>query len=991
MVGKMNYSSVPTSMDLENNSSQKKYTVNQNNDKGLVISKALCTLMAIGAILLAMLVGLIVFFLVPRGCSGDAQTPTASLIQNNTPTDNEPKMFHDSSGVSPLERLPRSIKPIHYMIEITPDLVKETIMGTETITIKAVENTDTIIFHLNRITINAKSIDVRLDQKNSQSISVKSQKYLEDQRYRITLDQELESGSTYMLSLEYQGELNKQLQGFYKSEYITPAGDVRSVVPTQFSPTDARRAFPCFDEPSFKAKFSLKIARPGNMTTLSNMPVEKTELIPTVEGSWYWDIYPETPEMSTYLVAFILSDLMSQQSTNNIIKIWSRREYISQTDYAARLAPKILRYFEDYFSIKFPLPKMDMVAVPEFGYGAMENWGLVTFRENSLLFDNHSSTVEDQRTIATVISHEIAHQWFGNLATPKWWNDLWLKEGFATYLQYLGVDKTEPTWKIMEEFLPSEIERAMSVDSLQSSRPISFEVANSLQIQQAFDDISYAKGACIIRMINHFLGEEAFKRGLIKYLEKFKYGNADRNDLFAALTEEAHASGALLPNETVKHIMDTWTEQAGFPVINVVADYQRNTLKLVQKRFLLTTSHSNEETTWWIPISYTSSRSPDFTNTKPKIWMRGDKEVTVEVDPIGEWYLLNINHTGYYIVNYDEKNWKKLIDKIMSIQPLTRAQLISDAMDLARANQLDYNIPLRMLARMAVQDVDIMFIPTIVAFNKLKYLSDILYDTPAFGLFEEYHKSIFKATYQIVDFNDNLDDYITRRIRQTVLEWSCRSSESKCVHESRARFRQWMINDKSSRNRNGTMSMIAPNLRSIIYCTAIREGTDIEWNFAYERYTETSSPSEKNILLDALGCTKLKWLLSRYLDKLIDGYSIRIQDADRVFESVAKNKEGTLIAFDFIRKNWNELLNHYGGGFNILGNMIQSLSKHMTNEFQLEELLRFRDSIKPNISTTTQAFDVAIETVKANVEWMKKNYKQVETWLSTNQEQFYYL
>ncbi|KAG5885709.1 hypothetical protein JTB14_037729 [Gonioctena quinquepunctata] len=283
---------------------------------------------------------------------------------------------------------------------------------------------------------------------------------------------------------------------------------------------------------------------------------------------------------------------------------------------------------------------------------------------------------------------------------------------------------------------------------------------------------------------------------------------------------------------------------------------------------------------------------------------------------------------------------------------------------------------------MAVLDQNIMFVPTFMAFKKMEFLSDILSATPAFGLFEEYHRAIFKATYQMVTFEDPFDDYITRRIRSTVLDWSCRFSDSRCVHESRTLFRSWMINGQQ----------ILPNLREIVYCTAIREGGEIEWDFAYKKYMESNSPSEQNTLLDALGCTRLRWLLSRYLDKLSDGTSIRIQDADRVFESVAKNKIGTPIAFDFLRKNWDDLLNHYGDGFNILAKMIKSLAFQMNTEFQLSELERFRDSIKNNnISTTSSAFESAIETVKANVQWMEKNYHQVEEWFQKYKDHYDYI
>ncbi|XP_050293871.1 aminopeptidase N-like isoform X2 [Anthonomus grandis grandis] len=985
MVGYYN-AGVPTNADLENNSHQKKYTVNQPAGKNLIISKPLCTLMAIGALLLAILAGLVVFFLVPRGCDGiNSSRSVASLTQKED-------IRMSANEVD--ERLPRSIKPLKYTIQIYPDFQNSTTEGRESIVLQPIEDTNTIIFHADEIDIDKDSVKVVKAPNSTAEVPVTHQHYMEGERYKIVLGDQLVKGNDYVLSLNFKGKLNDQLQGFYRCQYPDTMGEIRYAASTQFSPTDARKAFPCFDDPSFKAKFKIRLARPANMTSLSNMPLESTEVVQSVNGTWFWDSYAETPEMSTYLVAFIISDLVKLHSSDSLISIWARREFLTQTDYAGKIAPNILKYFENYFRMTFPLPKIDIVAVPEFGFNAMENWGLITFRENSLLFDNYSSTVEDKRSIATILSHEIAHQWFGNLVTPKWWNDLWLKEGFATYLEYLGVNHVEPSWNILDEFLPGEVERAMALDSLTSSRPISFEVFNSDQIRQAFDEISYAKGACIIRMMNHFLGEETFKNGLIKYLDEHKYGNADRNDLFTSLTEEARLRDTFESNETVKQIMDTWTEQAGFPVVNVDPDYEKGTLKLIQKRFLLTDTSTKDTSKWWIPVSFTSSSAPDFITTTPKFWIKGETEVVKKVGPIGDWYLLNINQTGYYIVNYDEKNWKNIIENIMDFPPLIRAQLISDSMDLARANHLDYDIPLRLIARMAVKDVNIMFVPTAVALNKLRFLSDILYDTPAFGLFEEYHKAIFKQTYDVVDFNDNVDDYITRRIRQTVLEWSCRSPDSTCNHESRALFRNWMIKGSQSSIyivRSKKYIKILPNIRSIIYCTAIREGSTVEWDFVYERFLETTSPTEKNILLDALGCTKLKWLLSRYLDKLIDGYSIRIQDADRVFESVARNEEGSMIAFDFLRKHWNEMLQHYGDGFGILGKMVKSLAVHMNTEFQLKELERFKDSVGSNISTTTQSFDAAIEQVRGNVEWIKKNYNQVEEWLTRHKDQFVYI
>ncbi|VEN41546.1 unnamed protein product [Callosobruchus maculatus] len=973
MVGYYNQG-IPASAELENNSNQKKYTVNRGRpSKSVVISRPLCILMGIGALLLAILVGLVVFFLVPRGCSAGEETPSALTKAVDTVLGGLRKSEDDVD-----ERLPRSIRPTHYRIRIVPYLNTSSTSGWVSMVLKAEEDTSEIIFHARNISIDKHSVTVR---KNSSQIKINAQDYAEGDKYKIRLDETLSKGDECEVSMGYTGVLDRHLKGFYKGKYISARNNESYFASTQFSPTDARKAFPCFDEPYFKAKFTISLARPFNMTTLSNMPLGKVEAYEH-DKSWYWDDYPETPDMPTYLVAFMVSDLQSTQSTDHRIKMWARNDLIHFTAYAGDLAPKILRYFEEYFGTSFPLPKIDIVAVPEFGFSAMENWGLITFRENVLLIDPATSTNSDKREAAVVLGHEIAHQWFGNLVSPKWWNDLWLKEGFATYLEYFGVDSANPDWKIAEEFLLTETHRAMGVDALESARAISFEVKNSKQIRQAFDDISYAKGACIIRMMNNFLGEAVFKTGLINFLHKYQYGVADREDLFTSLTEEAHKNGILPPNVTVGGIMETWTERPGFPVVHSIADYENNKLLLSQKRFFL--SGKQEKSSWWIPISFTAKKTldenADFSETKPKYWMRGEHQIEEDADLRNiSWYLLNVNHTGYFIVNYDEKNWRALSDNIMNLPPLTRAQLISDSMDLASASLISYDIPLRMIARMATQDKMIMIIPTLATLNKLDFLNNMLYNTPAFGLFEEFHSKIFKQTYNIVtQFEGLVDVYITNRIRRVVLEWSCRSSISKCAHEARHRFRERMIHN----------TVIHPEVRSTVYCTAIREGGDIEWKWAYRRYLDTPSISEKNIILDALGCTKEKWLLSRYLDSLTAGSSIRVQDADKVFSSVAANPDGMPIAFDFLRKNWNALLNRYGDGFSIVAKMIRSLATHMNTEFQLSEFQRFKDSVKQNISTTASAFDAAIEQVRANVNWMNRNYEEVESWLQQHRDYF---
>ena len=422
--------------------------------------------------------------------------------------------------------------PIKYNVKLIPFIIPDnfTIDGSVTVFFRAAERgSNNITLHSADMEIDRSSVKVREVDRNRRKIKdigVQSQGYDKDREFHITYIQgSIEKEKYYEISMNFVAHLNDNLKGFYRSVYKNrKTNEQEYIAVTQFQPTDARRAFPCIDEPAIKAKFEVSLGRLKEMTSISNMPLKQNgKGVPMKNTDEYvWDHYQESVPMSTYLVAFVVSRFgfeISPKTGNGVeFRIWARKDALDQIAYAKDIGPKILKHFEEYFNISYPLPKQDMIAIPDFGAGAMENWGLITYRETALLYKEGVSAASNKQRIATVVSHELAHQWFGNLVTPSWWTDLWLNEGFASYVEYLGVEAVQPELKLLEQFVIQDLQDVFSIDALASSHPISIPVKHPDEINEIFDRISYAKGASIIRMMDKFLTEKTFRGGLTNYL-----------------------------------------------------------------------------------------------------------------------------------------------------------------------------------------------------------------------------------------------------------------------------------------------------------------------------------------------------------------------------------------------------------------------------------------------------------------------------------------
>lgn len=448
-----------------------------------------------------------------------------------------------------------------------------------------------------------------------------------------------------------------------------------------------------------------------------------------------------------------------------------------------------------------------------------------------------------------VISHELAHQWFGNLATHKWWTDLWLKEGFSTYMSNWAMTQVYPEWRTEETFAIRAFHAAMSKDSDASSRRMYNAVATTADIRSLFDPITYSKGAIMLRMMNSFLGEEAFKAATRAYLKEFEYGNAVQDDLWLLMTDNGHKYETLPIDLSVKEVMDSWTLQPGYPVVR--ATKRDNSVVVTQQRFQFPAPKDNETSRWYVPITYATADGK-----VQQRWLTPDmKELVLEDVLAGNrWMYLNVNRTGYYRVHYDYDLTLMLTRHYQSFPEVTRAQIIDDALHLARAQVATYDIPLTFLLRMADQSKDVL--SWMAASKGLEYLDQMMMRESAYDAYKTVMKHILKPAYNLIGFDEKDDEsHVQLTQRAQIVKFACDFGYDRCTNSAQLLYREWMRTPQENK--------IKPNMKDIVYCVAMREGGLPEWKFAHKQYLETSSASERETLLTALGCTQKPWLLSK--------------------------------------------------------------------------------------------------------------------------------
>ncbi|XP_060014743.1 aminopeptidase N [Lagenorhynchus albirostris] len=964
--------------------------------KGFYISKALGILgILLGVAAIATIIALSVLYDQEKNQNAGYATtvaPTSPVTTITTAT------TLDQSKPWNRYRLPTTLLPDSYKVKLRPYLTPNEnglyiFTGTSIVRFICKAPTDVIIIHskkLNYTTTQGHMVALRGVGAFSVPDIARTELVEPTEYLVVHLKGSLEAGRMYEMESTFQGELADDLAGFYRSEYME--GNVKKVLATtQMQSTDARKSFPCFDEPAMKATFNITLIYPNGFTALSNMPPKGPSVPFAKDPKWNVIEFETTPVMSTYLLAYIVCEFTSVETVapNNVqVGIWARPNAIAENhgNYALNVTGPILDFFAKHFDTPYPLPKSDQVALPDFNAGAMENWGLVTYRENSLLFDPQASSSSNKERVVTVIAHELAHQWFGNLVTLAWWNDLWLNEGFASYVEYLGADYAEPTWNLKDLMVPNELYHVMAVDALASSHPLTTpaeEVNTPAQISEMFDSISYSKGASVIRMLSEFLTEDLFRKGLASYLHAFAYQNTTYLDLWEHLQMAVNNQSAVELPDTVRAIMDRWTQQMGFPVITV----DTKTGSISQKHFLLdpesnVTRPSVFKYLWIVPISSIKNG-----NLQDHYWLQGNATAQNNMFKTGaeEWVLLNVNVTGYYQVNYDENNWRKIQNQLQ-IRPLTipvinRAQVIYDSFNLASARIVPVTLALNNTLFLKSETE---YMPWQAALSSLRYFKLMFDRSEVYGPMKNYLRNQVEPLFL---YFENLTQNWTKRPESLMDQYNeinaistaCSNGLPKCEELAKNLYNQWMEDPQNN--------PIHPNLRSTIYCNAIAQGDQKEWDFAWRQLRQARLVNEADKLRSALACTNQVWLLNRYLSYTLNPDLIRKQDATSTINSIASNVLGQSLAWDFVQSNWKKIFQDYGGGSFSFSNLIQAVTRRFSTEFELQELEQFKkNNMDVGFGSGTRALEQALEKTKANIKWVKENKEVVLKWFTEHSQ-----
>lgn len=886
-------------------------------------------------------------------------------------------------------RLPKKFIPLQYNLSIHPKWDSDEFSGSIIIdfTINMLENlnlTNWLILHAKNLTINRwkflDKISNRLEKMECRKFDQFALKLPENFLMNII--------QNFSIEIEFHGNYSKELDGLYISNYID--GDEhtkKSIVTTHFEPVSARKMIPCLDEPSFKAVFIVSIFRPINMISLSNAALQKSVKLIDYNDSMVLDTFEPTLKMSTYLLALVVCDYKSvsdRTRSGTLVSIYAPQFQLSQASFALTIAVRALEYFETYFNIPYPMSKIDLITISDFKAGAMENWGLVTFRDVYILYDREKSSLISQEWVATVVVHELSHQWFGNLATMKWWNDLWLNEGFANFMENFVTDDLEPSWNLRSAYVADPFENALALDGLYSTHPVSniadLDVAD---IESSFDEITYDKGSSLIRSLSSIVSPDVFRTALYDYLLQHRYSNADKNDLWAALNR--HLSKLDTANVSMVDFMNSFTSQSGYPLIEI-SSFENGTFLMNQSRFFYLRDFflaENNSALWFVPL--TVKFSGHVLNRT--FWMKQEKQISIDTGfktTPQKWYLVNINKTGFYRINYPIDNWLALIDEITSLSTEERIGLLTDAFALVELGKLPINILFDLMTAMIGKNERSRGVWATLS-QTFMSLEHLLRESNIYETYRKFVAHLIKPVYEKADWTFWMWN-ATTNVRATheqvivqlaILRLACSFNVGDCRQKASAQFSAFLDSNQS----------LSVDLRLLTCAYWLKSNPENGFDRVLSLYNTSLVPGEKSDYLSCLSFTGLAWQLNKFLELSIEQFTVRSSQTAKVFWTIADNYPGgEFMVWRFMTKNFDRLIDYVS--LNMLSKFVKICSIFRT-KYDYGQFTTFFGT--KSLGSARQAYQQTKERILINIQFLSFNNETMIRYFEEKKPTLFYI
>jgi len=901
-----------------------------------------------------------------------------------------------SLDLSTMYQLPTSATPSSYHLKLAFHVVSRAYRGSVSTRLKIHQPSSEIFLNSKNLDMEQISIGPDKSDGDNAEKNIKgkvTEIHKKNGVCRLTFEEELQPGD-HILRIVFNGKIRSGLQGVYLNKFVNSEGEECDGVCTMLAATEARSFFPCWDQPDAKCTFDLQILTHDGLEPLSNMTSVKEEELGEDEreivqffqpkaDTWKCFSFKRSPKMSTYLLCVVIGkfNCLSQQVGDTQISIYSPLHRTTEAQFALDISVKCINIFNTFFGINYCLPKLDLIAVSSLSVGAMENWGLIVFRENSLLVDPLIASGAQLQAVATIVAHEISHQWFGNLVTMSWWSDLWLNEGFATFMQYYATDKIFPEFKVWEQFCGDVLIPSLQLDALENSHPIKVKVSDPSEIDEIFDKISYRKGASVIRMLFSIMGEETFSAGIRLYMNRYKYSNATTAHLWSCLEACSDLQ--------VEDLMSCWVDNVGFPILKVSlkepeCDENCAVICISQERFSAA-HHCNEGLLWQVPLTVkvqpTDSGSEKVLNL-PLIMLQGSSvEIPLERSThldllLGGYIKLNPGFVSYYRSEYSKPLSAALEVAVanMSLSPLDRLSTLEDRISLVLGEKGNTVALLKLVSRMSGEDSYVVWKNLISFFHVLRCIvwsGDLIAEQ-----FDRFAVSVMEPCLERIGWSKGTEEHhLVTMLRSLLIcqlgTRGCSQVQSKCSDL----LTGWLSGDKAGTD--GSTAVVEPGLSEVVMKVAMSGSCSHQ---TFEQLVQLLDvPQERNRVLHSLGYSQNIDVLQRVLSFSLSP-KLRDQEAVMVIESVCQNRLGIQLAWNFFKEHVKEFYDRYGNGLFLMSKLIKCVTENFSTEEKLTEVSDFLMS-HPELGCE-RTIKQAKENIGLNLFWKNRDLDSVTKFLS---------